>query len=201
MIAYGLTGGVGMGKSSAALILARRGIPVVDSDLLARDIVQPGQPALEEIRAEFGPEVIGPDGALRREVLARRVFADRAARERLEAMTHPRIRAKWQSQLEIWRTEGRPVAVAVIPLLFETGAETHFDATVCVACSAGPQRERLAARGWSEEVQAQRRAAQWPIEPKMAAATYVVWNDGPLELLDPQLDRLPGLRGGSPTVR
>ena len=186
----GLTGGIGMGKSTAADLLRKRGLPVVDSDVSARQAVEPGQPALAEIRQLFGVERVGDDGRLRREELARRVFADAEARRKLEAILHPRIRAVWQTQLQSWRAEGRAWAVAVIPLLFETDAAGYFDGTVCVACSAKTQRERLRARGWSDEQIDQRMAAQWPVEKKMLLADCVVWTEGPLEVHEAQLDRI-----------
>lgn len=190
MKTFGLTGGIGMGKSTAAEILRQRGVPLTDSDLIARQVVEPGQPALEEIARAFGPELIDREGRLRRDELAKRVFADEAARKQLEAILHPRIRALWQAQLEAWRSEGRPVAVAVIPLLFETGAEKHFDATICLACSAATQQARLRARGWTPEQIAQRNRAQWPIEKKMTAADYVVWTEGSVETTAAQLERI-----------
>src|SRR5512137_799134 len=111
MRVLGLTGGVGMGKSTSAQLLCDRGVPVVDTDDLARQVVAPGQPALAEVREAFGADVVGPDGQLRRDELAQRVFADAAARTRLEQILHPRIRALWRAQVETWRTEGRPLAV------------------------------------------------------------------------------------------
>jgi dephospho-CoA kinase len=186
----GLTGGVGMGKSTAAEFLRTRGACVVDTDELARQLVQPGQPALAEIQAEFGKKVIAPDGRLRRDELARIVFADAAAREKLEAMLHPRIRERWLAQVEIWRKENRALAVAVIPLLFETRSETHFDKIICVACSAPVQGERLLARGWTPEQIRQRIAAQWPVEQKISRADFVVWTDGVLDTQTRQLERI-----------
>jgi len=192
-----LTGGVGMGKSTAERLLRERGVPVVDTDVLARRVVEPGQPALEEIQRAFGPEVIGLDGQLRRDELARRVFADPRAREELGDITHPRIREMWRAQLAAWRAEGRPLAVVVIPLLFETGAEKEFDAVICVACSPQTQRQRLQARGWNAEQIRQRINAQWPTEKKMALADHVVWSEGGLDVLAEQLDRILTLAGSS----
>ena len=186
----GLTGGVGMGKSTAAQFFRDRGAQVVDTDELARQLVQPGQPALAEIQAEFGKKVIAPDGRLRRDELARIVFADAAAREKLEAILHPRIRERWLAQIEIWRRENRALAVVVIPLLFETRAESHFDKIICVACSAPAQRERLLARGWTPEQIRQRLAAQWPVEQKISRADFVVWTDGALDAHVRQLERI-----------
>jgi len=182
-----------MGKSAAAQIFLMRGIPVVDTDNLARRVVAPGQPALSEIQRAFGDEVISPEGTLRRDVLARIAFSDPSAREKLEAITHPRIRELWKKDLEEWQARTMHKAVCVvIPLLFETNAESEFDATICIACSPSTQRSRLAIRGWGAEQTAQRIAAQWPIDKKMAKANYVVWNEGSLEILAAQLEVIAG---------
>ncbi len=190
MNVFGLTGGIGTGKSTAAGFLARHGLRVVDTDVLARDVVAPGEPALHEIISAFGPEVIGGDGRLLRERLAAIVFADPAKRRHLEAILHPRIRALWMARLEQWRCEGVPVAVVVIPLLFETDAQARFDAVICTACSAPTQRERLATRGWSVPEVEQRLAAQWPLDRKIAAANFVVWTEGGLDVHERQLERI-----------
>lgn len=190
MKVIGLTGGVGMGKSATDGLLRQRGVPAVDTDLLARQIVEPGQPALAEIRQLFGPEVIGADGRLRRAQLARRVFADPVARRQLESLLHPRIRALWLAQLQTWRSEGRPLAVVVIPLLFETHAEKEVDATICVACSAPTQQQRLLARSWSPAQIEQRIAAQWPVEKKLALADFVIWTEAGMDVHAAQLDRI-----------
>jgi len=185
----GLTGGAGMGKSTAAQLLRQRGVPVVDTDELARQLVEPGQPALTEIQALFGKRVIAPDGRLRRDELAQIVFNDPAARKKLEAILHPRIRERWLAQVETWRGENCPLAVVVIPLLFETAAESQFDKIICVACSAAAQRERLLARGWTPEQIRQRLAAQWPVEQKIARADFVIWTEGAPDTCALQIDR------------
>jgi len=174
----GLTGGVGMGKSTAAGFLLSRGVRVLDTDDLARQLVQPGQPALAEIEKAFGAEMISASGELKRADLARRVFADPPARRQLEAILHPRIRESWLVQVEIWRAENCPLAIVIIPLLYETRAEAHFGKIICVACSPAAQRDRLAARGWSAEQIQQRLAAQWPVEQKIGRADFVVWTEG-----------------------
>lgn len=186
----GLTGGVGMGKSTAANLLAQRGVATIDTDMIARTVVAPGQPGLEEIRQCFGSDVIAPDGSLRRDELARRVFSNGPARRELEAILHPRIRAVWQAQVECWRAEGRSSGAVVIPLLFETGAEALFDATICMACSASTQRQRLAQRGWTPEQITQRLQAQMSAEEKMNRCDYVVWTEGGIEVQAGQWDRL-----------
>jgi dephospho-CoA kinase len=186
----GLTGGLGMGKSTAAEFLRARRVPVVDTDELARQLVQPGRPALAEIQAGFGNNIIAPDGRLRRDELARIVFADAAARQKLEAILHPRIRERWLAQIETWRGENHPLAVVVIPLLFETRAESLFNKIICVACSAPTQRQRLLSRGWTPNQIGQRLAAQWPVEQKIARSDFVVWTDGTLDTHTQQLEQI-----------
>lgn len=179
-----------MGKSTATTLLAELGAPVVDTDVIARQIVEPGQPALAEIRAVFGPGVFRGDGSLHRDELARVVFSEAPARRKLEAILHPRIREIWLAQVEKWRASQLAVGVVVIPLLFETNAASHFDATICVACSAPTQLQRLQARGWSREQIEQRSQAQWPAEEKMKRSDYVVWTEGSLAAHREQLKRI-----------
>ena len=179
-----------MGKSTAAQLLRQGGIAVVDSDQLARQIVEPGQPALAEIAAVFGTDILDPQGRLRRQELAHRVFASPPQRRRLENILHPRIRASWKSQFDAWTAEGRRVAVVDIPLLFETQAESEFDFIVCVACAEATQRLRLRGRGWSDTEIDRRLSAQWPAEQKAAKADYVVWTESGLEVHRAQLARV-----------
>jgi dephospho-CoA kinase len=192
MKTYGITGGMGMGKSTAAQILCQRGVAVVDTDDLARDVVQPGEPALTEIQTAFGRDLVAADGRLKRDALAAIVFADATARERIEAILHPRIQQRWQTQLQTWRDQGLAVAAVIIPLLFETGAESLFDTVVCVACSPTTQRQRLAGRGWTPEHIEQRLAAQMPVVEKMSRAQHVIWSEGALEAHAQQWDRILG---------
>jgi dephospho-CoA kinase len=186
----GLTGGVGMGKTTAAGILRAPGVPVVDTDELARQLVQPGEPALAEIKKSFGAGVISSGGELRRDELARLVFADAAARKKLEEILHPKIRERWLAQIEIWRGEKHPLAVVIIPLLFETQAEAQFGKIICIACSAANQQSRLLQRGWTLEQIRQRITAQLPVEQKIARADFVVWTDGEPDLHARQLERI-----------
>ena len=186
MLLIGLTGGVGMGKSAVAEYLSRRGEQIIDTDALARDLVQPGAPALEEIKTAFGKTVIARDGSLNRAALAEIVFHDQEARTRLELILHPRIRAAWREWAAQRSTEGASRAVIVIPLLFETGAETELDTTVCVACSGVAQEERLRQRGWNETEITRRIAAQMPIRKKMDQAHRVIWNEATLEICELQ---------------
>ncbi len=190
MILLGVTGGPGMGKSTAAQSLAAMGVPCVDTDEIARDVVRPGESALEEIVDHFGREILSPDGSLDRAALAAKVFGDDVSRKRLEAILHPRIRSVWQARAERWRSMHQPMAAVIIPLLFETGAESSFDRTLCVATTASTQLARLMERGWTKEHIIQRLASQMPVAGKMAAADFVIWNEAGLDVLEAQLKRV-----------
>lgn len=179
-----------MGKSTAGELLRQRGVAVVDTDILARQLVEPGQPALLEIQGLFGEEIILPDGQLRRDELAKKVFADAVARKKLEAILHPPIRALWLAETQRWREQGRDIGVVIIPLLFETGAAPLFDATICIACSTPSQWQRLRERGWSSAETKQRLDAQWPTEKKIAQSDFVIWTETTLEIHAAQLERL-----------
>ena len=189
-----------MGKSTAANFFAGRGLPVIDTDELARELVEPGQRALAEIRKVFGEAVIDTQGRLRRDEMAKAVFADSSKRQQLEGILHPRIREAWLAQVERCRGEGRAAAVVVIPLLLETGAEKQFTHIVCVACSSATQRARLAQRGWSEDQMEQRIAAQWTTEKKIAAAHFVIWSEGGVDVHQAQVDRILERLKLSPTA-
>lgn len=184
----GLTGGVGMGKSTAARLLKKAGLPVVDSDDLAREAVQPGTEGLAEIADEFGERFLKPDGSLDRDKMASTVFQDQAARKQLELIIHPRVRAVWENRIEQWREQKRPVGVVVIPLLFEVGVQDSFDAVLCVASTASTQRSRLRGRNWSDAQIAARIAAQMDIAQKMDLADHVLWNEGTPDQLGEQLN-------------
>lgn len=194
MILYGLTGGVGMGKSTAAALLEGWGVPVVDTDVIARELTAPGCEALGEIEAAFGPEVMAPDGRLDRGRLADVVFGQESRRGELERILHPRIRREWLERVERLREAGREAAVVVIPLLFETGAEALGLKTACVACTERSQRERLRGRGWTDEQVLMRVQSQWPIGWKMDRADFVIWSEGPMAALEKQLRRIFGGR-------
>ncbi len=179
-----------MGKSTAAEILAKRGAKVSDSDQLARELVEPGQPALAEIVEAFDGGVLREDGSLDRAKVGELVFGDSAAREKLEGILHPRIRDARQARFDAWAAAGEWLAVAVIPLLFETRAEASFDRIVCVVCSPEAQHKRLRARLWTDEMIENRNAAQLAINEKMMRADHVVWTDGTIEAHAAQWDAL-----------
>ena len=187
---YGLTGGVGMGKSTAAKILEKKGVPVLDSDELARQVVEPGQPALTEIVDQFGDGVVDPEGRLDRAKMAQQVFGDDTMREQLEAIIHPRVREQWQEKIAEWREQQLRAGVVVIPLLFEVEAHDQFDVVLCVACSASTQRERLRQREWDEEQITARIASQMDIAVKMKLADHVLWSEGDVDVLGDQINRI-----------
>ena len=186
----GLTGGVGMGKSTAARLLKKVGLPVVDSDDLAREAVNPGTDGLAEIADEFGEGFLKADGSLDRDKMASKVFQDEAARKRLEAIIHPRVRTVWEKQIDQWREQKRPVGVVVIPLLFEVDLQDSFDAVLCVACTANTQRARLRERNWDDAQITARIAAQMDIAQKMDLADHILWNEGAPELLVDQMKEI-----------
>lgn len=198
MRVVGLTGGIASGKSTFAALLRARGVPVVDADALARAVVAPGTPALAAIAAAFGPDVLGPDGALDRKRLGALVFADPDARRRLEAITHPAIRDAMIAETARLDAAGHPLAFYDAPLLFEVGLDAALDSVVVVYAPPRVQVERLAARdGLDEEAAAARLAAQLPIDEKARRADFVVVNDGPEAALGAKADHLlADLRAG-----
>ena len=179
-----------MGKSMSAELLRQGNVPIVDTDVIAREVVEPGEPALEEIVATFGKGALDPNGHLNRAEVARRVFSNPSLRAKLEGILHPRIRERWLAQTLTWRTQGHRLAAVIIPLLFETHAEKECDATVCVACSARTQQSRLLARGWTPEQISQRLAAQWPTPKKVEAADFLIWTESSVDVHAAQLQRV-----------
>lgn len=178
----GLTGGVASGKTTVAGMLRELGAEIVDADQIAREIVQPGQPALGEIVEAFGAEVLDARGRLSRERLAGIVFADAAARHRLQEITHPRIIAESQRRLDELRERGVKVAVYEAALLVETGRYRSMDALIVVVAEEAEQIRRLAERDGMDETQARGRlAAQLPTSAKSAVAQHIVRCEGPLE--------------------
>ena len=176
----GLTGGVASGKSTVSAILRELGAVVVDADLLAREVVAPGTPGLREVVEAFGPEVVGPDGQLDRAAMGAIVFADEAARRRLEAIIHPRVRRR-AAEVE---AEAGPDTVVVhdIPLLAETGQAGTFDAVIVVDVPVETQIDRMAASRGLGRAEAQARVdAQATRADRRAVATYVIENTGTIE--------------------
>lgn len=179
MLRVGLTGGIGTGKSYVRSRFEARGIPTIDADVVAREVVAPGTPALARIRERFGPRVLREDGSLDRPALAALVFSDADARLALEAIVHPAVRAVMDAWLAAEQARGTEVAVADIPLLFETGRAERFDVVVVAACDPEEQIRRVVRRdGASMEAARARLAAQWPIGEKVRRAHYVIRTDG-----------------------
>ena len=179
-IRVGLTGGIASGKSTVAGMLVELGAVVIDADLIAREVVAPGTPGLAAIVEAFGPDVLTADGSLDRPRLGSVVFADDAARERLNAITHPLVGARTAELEEAARASGRLV-VNDIPLLVEVGYAALFDEVVVVDVPVELQVERAVARGMDEADVRARIAAQATREQRRAAATYLIENTGTRE--------------------
>lgn len=173
----GLTGGIASGKSLVADAFADHGMPVIDSDVLARELVQPHSPALGRIVAEFGAGVLDAGGGLDRTKLRGAVFGDAERRRRLEAILHPAIVARMERRAAASQA---PYVVLVVPLLVETGYAGQVDRVLLVDCPEAAQRERLMRRDGESEASARRMlAAQATREQRLAAADDVIDNSGP----------------------
>jgi dephospho-CoA kinase len=190
----GLTGGVASGKSTVASLLRARGAAIVDADAIAREVVRPGGPAYPGIVEAFGPAVVEPDGALDRKALAARVFADEAARRRLNALTHPHIRRRMVEEgARLTAAGAAPVIVFDIPLLLDTtdGRDLALDGIVVVYTGEDTRLRRLTARDGMPEAEARRRlAAQVPLEDKVKRADWVIDNSGTSDETRTQVERL-----------
>ena len=190
MVRVALTGGIATGKSTVLRLLQARRVPTIDADVLARHAVAPGSPGLQAIVERFGIAVLDPGGALDRSALAGVVFSDSQARRDLEQIVHPAVYAAIRDWLEEL-PQGTPLAVADIPLLYETGHQADFDRVVVVACPPDEQLRRVMARDGVSEAEARTRLdAQWPIAEKVARAHHVIWTTGPRTETERQVDEL-----------
>ena len=190
MLRAALTGGIATGKSYCLAQFAARGVPTIDADVLARAAAAPGTPGLAAITARFGPAVLAADGTLDRPALGRLVFGDAKARAALEAILHPdvyrRIR-EWFANLPA----ATRLAIADIPLVFETGHNHDFDEVIVAACDPEEQIRRVMARDRLSDAEARARlAAQWPIEEKVKRAHHVIWTDRGFAQTDGQIATL-----------
>jgi len=187
-----LTGGIATGKSYCLKHFAGLGVPVVDADHLAREAVIAGSAGLRAIVDRFGEEVLRADGSLDRAALGRIVFEDSRERAALEAIVHPEVYRRireWFAQLPA----ATAMAIADIPLVFETGHNHDFDAVVVAACQPEEQVRRVTARdGLSEHDARARLAAQWPIEEKVRRAQHVIWTDRGFAETDRQVREVHG---------
>jgi dephospho-CoA kinase len=199
MLKVALTGGIATGKSHVLERFRQRGIPCLDADTIAHGVTAAGTEATKAIAARFGHDVVSEDGGVDRKKLGAIVFADDQARRDLEAIVHPAVyRAIAVGMRAFELMGGSPLAVADVPLLFETGHRSDFDSVVVTACSEDLQVSRLMARGLSLTEARQRIAAQWPSAEKIKRADHVVRTDGTFQDTDRQVDLvLQSLRDGS----
>jgi dephospho-CoA kinase len=184
----GLTGGIASGKSSVADGFAALGVPVIDTDQIAREVVAPGTPGLAAVVAAFGPEVLQPDGTLDRRRLRELAFATAGRRQQLEAILHPRI----GSRMEVLSAStGGPYQILIIPLLIESGLETRVDRVLVVDCSESVQRTRLRVRDGESAAGADRLlAAQVGRETRLSQADDVLVNEGTRDELQRRVQEL-----------
>ncbi len=190
MFRVGLTGGIASGKSRVAEFFAARGVPVIDSDVIAREVVAPGSPGLAAIRERFGAEVIAADGSLDRRALRMLVFADPVARRDLEAITHPAIRARMQA---LNAAAHGPYVINAIPLLAEGGGRRDLDRVLVVDCPEPLQITRVMTRDRVDETGARAViAAQASRAARLAIADDVIVNDGDLAALEAAVGALHG---------
>jgi dephospho-CoA kinase len=194
VILIGLTGGIASGKSTVARLLVSKGAILIDADEIAREVVEPGEPAYQDIVERFDKGVVAADGSIDRKALGDIVFGDADARRDLEAITHPRIYEQISRRLEDARGEDR-VVVLDAALLVETagnrGRDLGLDALVVVAAAVEDQIDRMARdRGMQEEHARARMAAQAAQEKKLALADYIIDNRGTMENLERNVDVL-----------
>jgi dephospho-CoA kinase len=191
LLKIALTGGIATGKSYARVRFAQRGLPTIDADELARDLPKRHSEALEAIVRRFGPAVLNRNGTLNRQALATIVFHDPSARLDLEGILHPAVyRAihQWFEHLELL---GRHrIALADIPLLFETGRDAGFDKVIATWCREDQQMARMKERGMTDDEARARLGAQLPAAEKAARAAYVIDTSGTLEETDDQVDEI-----------
>lgn len=189
MKVIGLTGGAGAGKSAVAGLLEAKGILYLDADRFAREVVAPGTPALREIVEFFGTDMLMPDGSLDRGRMAGRIFTDSAAREKLEAITHPRILAMIGEEIEKARASGRyPAAVVEAPLLFESGCVDMMDEIWVVNATEDRQIARMIRRGLTTGMARERLRAQMDPEERQDRADILIENNGSLDDLSKAVD-------------
>lgn len=187
---YGLTGGIASGKSTVSQMLRALGAEIIDADQVAREVVEPGQPALAEIAARF-PGVLGADGRLDRAELGRRVFADAGERKALNAIIHPRIQHAFLEKTQALVERGVPHVLYDAPLLIENGLHTMMDGVILVAVPPEVQKARLILReGLTPEAAQARIDSQLPLEAKRKHATWVVDNAGSLAATRAQVEAI-----------
>ncbi|KNC86804.1 dephospho-CoA kinase [Sphaeroforma arctica JP610] len=188
----GLTGGIASGKSTVSQQLTQLNIPVIDADKIAREVVEPGQPALQKIKETFGEEFFLEDGTLDRPKLGQRVFGDEAARKQLNKITHPAIQNLMIKRMMGYFFTGYRMVVLDVPLLFESRVLLKICSnTVCVYCNADQELERLMRRDKLGREDAEKRiGSQMPLEDKARESDYIIDNTGDLETLKERVEEL-----------
>ncbi len=191
MKVVGLTGGIATGKSTVGRMMAARGLPVVDADQVARQVVEPGQPALAALVEAMGADILDDEGRLHRSAMRARISHDPQAKRTLESITHPAILAQVASEVARHAADGAEVVVVEAALMVETGSYRGYAALVVVTCSAELQLQRVMQRDGMGEADARALiATQLPLADKEAVATHLIRNEGSIEALEAQVDRL-----------
>jgi dephospho-CoA kinase len=191
MRVYGLTGGIASGKSTVAKMLHSKGIPVVDADVVAREVVAPNSIGLKKIVDHFGEGILGDDGALDRQKLGKIVFNNPEHRKKLESITHPRIFQGIAKKLGEFRSQGHSLALVEAALMVETGSFRLYEGLVVVGCEKEQQLQRLMSRNNFTNEEAQSRIdSQMPLSEKRKVANYYVDNSSTIEELQKQIDSL-----------
>lgn len=193
----GLTGGIGSGKSTVAAILAEHGFPIIDADKIAREVVEPGQPALAELALTFGEDILNEDGSLNRQALANVAFVNEENRQALNNITHPRINGRTEELFAEAEAAGKEAAVWDMPLLVDQGYQDRVDIVIVVDVDAETRLKRLVGSRGLDEADARRRiASQIDDETRRKAANFIVDNNGERAALEPQVKEIiKNLRG------
>eukprot|EP00058_Branchiostoma_floridae_P001550 XP_002587038.1 hypothetical protein BRAFLDRAFT_281037 [Branchiostoma floridae] len=190
MLLVGLTGSIATGKSTVSSMFKELGVPVVDADQIAKDVVEPGMPAYKKIVAHFGGEILQEDGQLNRERLGEIIFSDEQERKVLNSLTHPAIHREMVWQVIKLFCQGHKYTILDVPLLFETGRklQTYLYTTVVVSCDEETQLDRLMARNnYNKDKAVKRVQAQMPLKKKIELANHIIENSGELEFTKEQV--------------
>lgn len=188
---FGLTGNIGTGKSTVAWMFEELGVPVIDADEIAHEVIAPQTPAWKQIFERYGRAVLLADDVIDRKALAQIVFQDQIERKFLESVIHPYVKEEIEQRVTKLSRNGYPFVIAEIPLLYEAGWEKHFDAVIVVRCNEEQEIERCRQKfGFDREETLLRLRTQYPLERKVAAADRVIDNDGGLEETKVQVTRL-----------
>lgn len=188
MFTVALTGGIGCGKSTICELFNAQGVPIIDTDQIAHQLVMPGMPALEQITSAFGNDMLTEDGQLDRQKLASQIFSDAEQKKQLESILHPLIRNEVQKQIEQLSTD---YCIVAIPLLFETGQQGRYDYTLVVDCEEHQQVERTLARdGRTEQQIREIIKSQMPRTQRLKLADEIIDNRSTADRLIPQIDAL-----------